>query len=335
MAKWTIKDIAKRAGVSITTVSRVLNRKEEGMSEQTRKKVLQVIEEMEYQPNRLARGLVTKQSKLIGLIVPTISNPFFPELCRGAEDEASARGYSLVICNSDDSSEKEERYIKILKEQQVDGLILSSQKGLSETSASLLDQKIHYVMLDRVEDDLVPGVYLDNEKGGYLAGQHLIALGHTQMACITGPDSIRNSRERLSGFKRALQEVGLGPIVIREGDFTLETAYEQAKEILTDRNITAIFTGNDLMACGVYRAAHELSIRIPEDISVIGFDDIPLISALIPKLTTVRQDTYQMGRKAAELLIRQIEQDETESVMFSPTLIERESTASVKHERRR
>jgi len=330
MAKWTIKDIAKRAGVSITTVSRVLNRKEEGMSAETREKVLRVIEELQYQPNRLARGLVTKQSKLIGLIVPNISNPFFPELCRGAEDEASERGYSLVICNSDDSSEKEERYIRILKEQQVDGLILSSLSGLSKSSTDFLSKNLYYVLLDRKDTGQVPGVYLENEEGGYLAGKHLIELGHQRIACITGPASILNSRDRVDGFKRALTENGLEPTVICEGDFGIESAYHQAKKILTKGDISAIFTCNDLMACGVYRAAHELSLRIPEDLSVIGFDDIPLISALIPKLTTIRQNTYEMGRKSAELLIKQIEHGKTDFATFSPSLILRESTASVK-----
>lgn len=330
MAKWTIKDIAKKAGVSITTVSRVLNRKEEGMSAQTREKVLRVIEELEYQPNRLARGLVTKQSKLIGLIVPTISNPFFPELCRGAEDEANKHGYSLVICNSDTSAEKEERYIKILKEQQVDGIILSSQSGLSSTSLNMLLKNMHYVQLDRMEKEKVSGVRLDNEEGGYLAGQHLIQLGHKKMACITGPDAIRNSRDRVNGFKRALNEAGLEPAIIREGDFSLDSAYKHAREILKDGNVSAIFTCNDMMACGVYRSAHEMGVRIPEDISVVGFDDIPLISALIPKLTTIRQDTYMMGRKSAELLIQQIEDGKTDFTIFSPTLVVRESTAYVK-----
>lgn len=329
MTKWTIKDIAKRAGVSITTVSRVLNRKEEGMSEATREKVLRVIEELEYQPNRLARGLVTKQSKLLGLIVPTISNPFFPELCRGAEDAANERGYSLVICNSDTSAEKEEKYINILKEQQVDGLIISSRSGLSSTSLNLLLKNTHYVQLDRTEQEAISGVRLDNEQGGYLAGRHLIELGHSQIACITGPESIRNSRDRMKGFKRALEEAALEPVMIREGDFSLESAYSHAKDILATTTVTAIFTCNDMMACGVYRAAYDNQIAIPHDLSVIGFDDVPLVSALLPPLTTIRQDMYGMGRKSAELLIQQIEQGANDFVIFSPELVVRESTAYV------
>ncbi|MFC4354234.1 LacI family DNA-binding transcriptional regulator [Chryseomicrobium palamuruense] len=329
MTKWTIKDIAKKAGVSITTVSRVLNRKEEGMSEETRQKVLRVMEELDYQPNRLARGLVTKQSKLIGLIVPTISNPFFPELCRGAEDEANAHGYSLVICNSDASAEKEEHYITILKEQQVDGLILSSRSGLSSTSLLPFLKNVHYVHLDRMEEEAVSGVRLDNEAGGYLAGKHLLELGHTKIGCISGPNEIRNSRDRVAGFTRALAEANLEPVWIQEGDFSLDSAYQHAMAKLEETDVTAIFTCNDMMACGVYRAAHGRGMAIPKELSVIGFDDVPLVSALIPKLTTIRQDTYAMGRKAAALLVQQIEEGTTDFAIFEPTLVVRESTAYV------
>jgi LacI family transcriptional regulator len=331
MAKWTIKDIAKRSGVSITTVSRVLNRKEEGMSEKTREKVLKVIKEAQYQPNQFARGLVTKQSKLLGLIVPTIANPFFPELCRGAEDEANKRDYSLVICNSDDKPEKEERYLRVLKEQQIDGIILSS---FSPSSKRLLEEgNIPCALLDRViEGNLYTSVFLDNEFGGYLAGKHLTDLGHRNIACISGPISIRNSFERVKGFRRALEESGINHqnILESEGEFTTESAYKHAKDLLMHNNITAIFACNDLMAFGVYQAAHELNIKIPEELSIIGFDDIPFASSLIPKLTTIRQDTYEMGRRAVELLINQIETGKTESFQFNPALITRESTSPYK-----
>ncbi|MEC1178858.1 LacI family DNA-binding transcriptional regulator [Metasolibacillus meyeri] len=333
MDKVTIKDIAREAGVSITTVSRVLNNKEEGMSNETREKVLRVIEKVNYQPNQLARSLVTKRSKMLGLIVPNISNPFFPELCRGAEDEANDHNYSLIICNSDDQLHKEENYLRLLKEQQVDGILLSSKDQLSETNKmQLRESKIPFIIFDRGEEgNQHSGVFLDNEKGGYLAGQHLIALGHTQIACITGPKNIHNSQKRLSGFQLALKEAALGlpEEFILTGDFKMDTAYQLAKEFLKNNRVTAIFACNDLMACGVYQAAHELGIRIPEQLSIIGFDDIPLITALIPKLTTIRQNTYEMGRKAIELLIHQIEHESSERVVFEPTLIVRESTKQI------
>ncbi|WP_342599397.1 LacI family DNA-binding transcriptional regulator [Psychrobacillus sp. FSL H8-0483] len=336
MGKLTIKDIAREAGVSITTVSRVLNKKEEGMSQETREKVLRVMEELNYQPNKLARGLVTKRSNMLGLIVPNISNPFFPELCRGAEDEANKRQYSLIICNSDDQTQKEENYLRLLKEQQVDGILLSSKDRLSKTSKNQLESgKIPYVLFDRGEQgNNYPGVFLDNEKGGYLAGKHLTDLGHTKIACMTGPQDIRNSQQRLLGFQQALMEtsVKLPESFILDGDFQMDTAYRVAKDFLQNNNVTAIFACNDLMACGIYRAAHEIGIQIPEQLSIIGFDDIPLVTALIPKLTTIRQGTYEMGRKAIELLINKIENKSSEEVVFEPTLIVRESTEQIRRD---
>ncbi|MDF2067273.1 LacI family DNA-binding transcriptional regulator [Bacillus sp. Cr_A10] len=334
MEKLTIKDIAREAGVSITTVSRVLNNKEEGMSKETREKVLAVMQEANFQPNKLARGLVTKRSSMLGLIVPNISNPFFPELCRGAEDEANKRNYSLIICNSDDQLQKEENYLRLLKEQQVDGILLSSKNRLSQTSKVLLQSgKVPYVLFDRGEEaNKQSGVFLDNERGGYLAGKHLTDLGHTQIACMTGPSEILNSQQRLSGFQRALMEasIEIPPSLILVGGFQMDKAYQVAKEFLNNNPVTAIFAANDLMACGIYQAAHEIGIQIPEQLSIVGFDDISLVSALIPKLTTVRQDTYGMGRKAIELLINEIEKKESEAIVFEPTLIVRESTKQIK-----
>ena len=333
MGKLTIKDIAREAGVSITTVSRVLNNKAEGMSKETREKVLKVMADLNYQPNKLARGLVTKRSNMLGLIVPNISNPFFPELCRGAEDEANQRNYSLIICNSDDQSQKEENYLRLLQEQQVDGILLSSKNKLSQSSKEQLESgKIAYVLFDRGgEASNHSGVFLDNDKGGYIAGKHLADLGHTNIACMTGPLEILNAQQRLSGFQRALAEasIELPKSFILVGDFQMEVAYHIAKKFLQHNSVTAIFASNDLMACGIYQAAHELGLQIPEQLSIVGFDDIPLVTALIPKLTTVRQDTYEMGRKAIELLINEIENNSSEGVVFEPSLIVRESTKKI------
>ncbi|MCR2821033.1 LacI family DNA-binding transcriptional regulator [Lederbergia panacisoli] len=332
MKRWTIKDIAKKAGVSITTVSRVLNQKEEGMSSQTREKVLKVMEEVDFQPNQFARGLVTKRSKTFGLIVPNISNPYFPELCRGVEDEANEGEYSLIICNSDDQTDKEKRYLRLLEEQQVDGIIFSAKDHLDTSDEEQLNRaKIPFVLIDRgKEEKKHAGVFLDNDKGGYLAGKHLIELGHRNIACITGPKSIILSNERLEGFKRALNEAGveLLPSHIIEGDFQMEMAYHKSKEILLKKDVTAIFACNDMMACGVYQMAHELGIRIPIDLSIVGFDDIPLVSALIPKLTTIRQDTYEMGREAVKILFRKLANAETKSIIFNPKLVVRDSSTA-------
>ncbi|MBS4204464.1 LacI family DNA-binding transcriptional regulator [Lederbergia citrea] len=333
MKRLTIKDIAAKSGVSISTVSRVLNRKEEGMSQETREKVLQVIEELNYQPNLFARGLITKQSKLLGLVVPNIQNPFFPELCRGAEDEANRHQYSLIICNSDDNAAKEESYLRLLNEKQVDGILLSSGDNLSVLTEKQLEYgKTPFVLMDRGGDSgKYNSIFVDNEKGGYLAGRHLIELGHRKVACIIGSENLRNSNERLAGFRRAMMEVGmeLPDDHIINGEFHIEPAYKQSKEFLENKNVTAIFTCNDLMACGVYQAASELGMKIPDDLSIIGFDDIPLVSALIPKLTTIRQDIYNMGRRAAKMLIDHIEKGENDIVIFEPSIIVRGSTKAI------
>ncbi|WP_346766923.1 LacI family DNA-binding transcriptional regulator [Lysinibacillus sphaericus] len=330
--RWTIKDIAKQAGVSITTVSRVLNEKEEGMSPKTREKVLKVMEEVDFQPNQFARGLVTKRSKIFGLIIPNISNPYFPELCRGVEDEANEREYSLIICNSDDQSDKEKRYLRLLEEQQVDGIIFSAKDSLESSDEEQLSRaKIPFVLVDRGKNEKNhSSVFLDNDKGGYLAGKHLTELGHRKIACIIGPKSISLTIDRLEGFKRALAESGveLLPSHIIEGDFQMEMAYQKSKDLILKKEVTAIFAFNDVMAFGVYRMAHELGIHIPRDLSIVGFDDIPLVSALIPMLTTIRQDTYLMGREAVKLLIQKLENNETQSIMFNPTLVVRESSTS-------
>ncbi|MHA6260802.1 LacI family DNA-binding transcriptional regulator [Sporosarcina sp. CAU 1771] len=334
MGKITIKDIAKLAGVSITTVSRVLNEKTEGVSKQTREKVLKIIEDINFQPNQLARGLVTKRSKMIGLIVPNISNPFFPELCRGAEDAANEAQYSLIICNSDDQSNKEEHYIRLLREQQVDGVLLSSKDKLSASNEEILSSsKMPFVLLDRGgEVNEHSGIFLDNEVGGFLAGKHLTDLGHRDIACLIGPSEIQNVTNRLTGFRRALSEAGvaLNESNVIQGNFQMDHAYENMKNFLEANRVTAVFACNDLMACGVYQAAHELNIQIPNQLSVVGFDDISLVNALVPKLTSVRQETYEMGKKAVELLIEQIETDKKQAILFTPTLSIKESTTSLK-----
>lgn len=328
--RYTIKDIAAKAGVSITTVSRVLNMKEEGMSQKTREKVLKVIEEMNYTPNHFARGLITNKSRLLGLIVPNINNPFFPELCRGAEDEANLNEYSLIICNSDDDATKEESYLRLLSQQQVDGILLSSRGDFPSLSTEQLEQsKIPFVLLDRGGKSVKHnGVFINNEQGGYLAGRHLIDLGHRRIACVTGSAELQNVSDRVSGFRRALKEedIDLPESRIIYGDFHMESAYIQSKKFLAETDVTAIFACNDLMACGVYRAAYETGLKIPKDLSIIGFDDISLVSALIPQLTTIRQDIYEMGRRAVKILLENINNETNESAIFEPTLIVREST---------
>ncbi|MEC5423128.1 LacI family DNA-binding transcriptional regulator [Virgibacillus sp. C22-A2] len=333
MTKYTIKDIARETGYSISTVSRVLNNKSEGMTNETRQKILQTVAKLNYQPNQFARGLITKKSNVLGLMVPNILNPYFAQICRGAEDEAARQGYSLIICNSDDNPEKEKRYIRLLKERQVDGMLLASMNRLSaENEFYLTDSQIPFVLVDRGNDqNIAPGVSIDNLQGGYLAGNHLLELGHRNIACMTGPSGISNSEKRLQGFLMAMKEKGVQiPFHhIIDGNYDMDSAYSEAKRFLQTSDVTAIFTHNDLMACGVYEAANELGIAIPDQLSVIGFDDIPFCNVLSPKLTTIRQDTYKMGQESVNLLVKQIEKEPTESLFCEPTLVIRSSTANI------
>jgi LacI family transcriptional regulator len=334
----TIKDIAKKAGVSITTVSRVVNDKLGGISQETRERVLKIVEEMNYQPNALARSLVTKQTLTLGLILPNISNPFFPEMVRGVEDIANQNGYSVIICNTDDVEDKEKNYIHLLKEKYVDGIIFSSNSRYSGEHYDILHKaNIPFVLIDRGEEGgegPYHGVFIDNEKGGYLATQHLIDLGHKKIACMTGPIELGTAKRRLLGYQKALYEAKL-PIKsnwIIQGNFRMKTAYLAAKTLLIDEEITAIFACNDLMACGIYQAAYELGRRIPDDLSVIGFDDIQLVEALTPKLTTIRQSSYTLGKTAAEIMIQDIKKVKSDKriVKLDPRLVLRNSTKGIK-----
>lgn len=330
----TIKDIAKKANVSITTVSRVLNNKQDGIGAATRKRVLDIIKELDYYPNSTARSMVTKKTKTIGLIIPDIRNPFFPELVRGVEDVANELEYSLFLCNTDGSFKREEESLRLMKEQNVEGLIFT---GSFDSEEYLLQElvekyKLPIVLLDRgLNNEKFSGVYIDNEKGGYIATRHLINLDHTRIACITGPDNIQNSKARLNGYFKALKQfdIQIDEKIIISGDYQMDGGYQAAKVLFENNNITAIFVLNDLMAFGVYQAALEIGIRIPEDISIVGFDNLKYTQLLTPKLTTIEQPTYKMGSVAANILIKQLEatdKDRSEAISLEPKLIVGESS---------
>ncbi|WP_342431795.1 LacI family DNA-binding transcriptional regulator [Neobacillus sp. FSL H8-0543] len=330
----TIKDIAKKANVSITTVSRVLNQKTEGISKSTRKRVLEIIEELGYRPNSIARSMITKQTNTIGLIIPDIRNPFFPELVRGVEDFLNQHSYNVFLCNTDGDPKRELEYVSLLKEKNVDGIIFtySCAETIQQLEDILSVEKIPFVLLDRgVEDHKFSVVSIHNEKAGYLATQHLIELMHTQIGCITGPTSYPNSKARLQGYQRALAEAGIAsnPDLIVEGDFQMEGGYLAARELLAKQKVTAVFAFNDLMAFGVYQAAAEMGISIPDDLSVVGFDNIKYNQLLHPRLTTIEQSVYEMGKLSAEILFEQMTKGGdavTKTQYLEPALILREST---------
>lgn len=332
--KVTIKDIAKMANVSIGTVSRIINNSDEGYSEETRERVLKIIEESGYVPNEVARGLITKRTKTLGLILPDITNPFFPDIARGAEDEANTRKYSVILCNSDNNVEKEREYIQLLNQKYVDGILFCTNPFQENKQLwRYLGSNIPVVVTDSFEiKEETYGVFVDNEMGGYLATKHLVDLGHRNIACITGPNKSRSSVQRLNGYKKALEEVGI-PFdldLIVEGNYKIKSGMDGVQN-LKGKTYTAIFACNDLMAYGVYKELTSMGFKIPDDISVVGFDDINLSQVVHPRLTTVSQPAYEIGRKAAELLINRIENTSIENriIMFEPELVIRESTKKI------
>jgi LacI family transcriptional regulator len=331
----TIKDIAKKTNVSIATVSRVMNNKNEGASEETRRRITEAIKELGYQPNALARGLVTRKTKTIGLIIPDIANPFFPDIARGVEDCANKHGYSVFLCNTDDSLVKESQYIRALEEKCVDGIVFTSNSiPKQEHIIELIRNGIPVVLLDRwVEVEGGYGVFLDNLKGGYIAARHLIELGHRRIACIAGPLHSKTAKDRLEGYKKALleEELPIDESIIVEGNYKINSGFNAAEKLM-DKGITGIIAFNDLMAYGACNAIKAKGYRIPEDISVIGFDDIIMSQMMEPQLTTIKQPSYEMGTAAIKMLIKLIEGKKINKkvICFEPDLIIRRSAGRLK-----
>lgn len=328
----TMEDVAERAGVSVTTVSHVINRTRP-VSEELRTRVLAAMDELGYRPNLLARSLRRGRTHTIGMILPDNVNPFFAEVARGVEDTAFGQGYSVVICNTDGDLDKESFYASLLAEKRMDGIIFVAAGGSAEQVRALQDRGMLVVVVDReLPEVAVDQVLTDNAHGGYLATRHLIELGHRRIGCITGPSDVTPSAERVTGYRRALEEAGI-PIderIIVRGDFQCESGYRVAQHLLTlAQPPTAIFACNDLMAIGAISAAVSLGYRIPEDISVVGFDDIRLSSYTNPPLTTVHQPIYEIGVLATTILLERMK-DRTmppSRRVLETHLIVRQSTA--------
>ena len=336
----TIKDIAARAGVSISTVSRVVNRTVR-VDPATEERVHEAIETLGYRPNLLARSFRRRITLTIGLLVPDNSNPFFAEMARVIEDAGYKEGYSVILCNSDLSEVKQSDYVDVLLAKRVDGVILTSTGLISSQSGTSIVDRIHdanvpCVVLDR---DLagypVDQVLVDNEEGGRLAGEHLIQLGHRHIACVVGPSDLTPSAGRIAGFRRALGAAGLrlsDEWVIR-GNGRYDGGVAAVRELLRrDLVFTAIFAFNDEMAIGVIGELQRAGRRVPEDVSVIGFDNIPYASAIYPAVTTVAQPIAEMGTLGVRLLLERIRNPGApfQRTILSTTLVERESSRSIR-----
>ena len=336
----TIVEVARRADVSIATVSNVI-RGTRKVSPKLTERVQIAIRELNYSPNEIARSLKVRQTRMLAMVLPDITNPFFPEIIRGAEDTAFERGYFLMTANTDEQIGRERRIVAALRSYRVDGVLLASASGTDTTHLkSTIDAGVALVCLDRT----VPGVktdavLLDNVRGARECVRHMIQKGHRRIAIITGPLDVQTGRERLRGYEEALREADIpaekGRIL--EGDFRHDSGYRLGKQIVSPENRdhaarpTAIFVCNGVMTLGVLKAFEELNIRCPQDIALATFDDLAVDSPFHPHLTTVVQPSYEMGARAAGILIDRIEgriTREPTTVRVAPTLIIRESTDS-------
>jgi LacI family transcriptional regulator len=330
-----MRDVAERAGVSVTTVSHVIN-ETRPVSDGLRERVLAAIHELGYQPNVLARSLRQGKTHTIGMIAPDSTNPFFAEVARGVEDASFEQGYSVILCNSDGDLDKELLYTSVLAEKRVDGIIFVAAGVSTGHIRDLQAQRMPLVVVDRdIPDVAVDSVLTDNARGGELATRHLLALGHRRIGCIAGPSDVTPSAERIIGYRQALREAGV-PVderLIVKGDFQYESGYRATHQLLTmDDPPTAIFACNDLMAVGAISEALELGLQVPATMSVIGFDDVRLASFTNPPLTTIVQPKYEIGVVAATMLLermRDLDMPPRRRVLDTSLLI-RQSTAPVR-----
>jgi len=331
--KLTIKDIAKLAGVSTATISMVVNKKDERISVATREKVLRIIEENGYVPNRIASSMVTKSTKTIGLVIPDIANPFFPELARGVEDRANAAGYNVILCNSDNKLEKEDSYIEMLQEKMVDGIIFNASSRRIEVSNVLKKVKLPVVTVDREILGLTNQgkITVNNEKGAFEAVNHMRKNNYNNIVHISGPMTSKTAKERYTGYLKALNlnEDDMESSKLYEGSFTSEWGYDAVKKIVSsNQEFDGIFCGNDMIALGALKALKENGRKVPEQVGLVGFDDIYMAKMVTPELTTVRQPKYEMGYQAADLLIKMINNEpiKKHDYILDSQFIERKST---------
>lgn len=332
----TLKDVAREANVSISTVSRVLNTPEKVLP-QTQRDVREAVEALGYQPSRVARRLRLKDGKanLIGLVIPDIQNPFFADVTRGVEDVARANDYALILSNSDEDPDKQRIALNTLRTESVDGVIVPPVSTRDPEVEQLLEEDIAVVCVDRrLESTPVDMILSDNQRGAYDAVTHLINLGHERIGFIGGIARISTGTERRQGYERALRDHAL-PVdsaLIREGDSRREEGRHLTNTLLDlDTPPTALFTGNNLTTLGALSAIRLCGLRIPEDIALVGYDDIPWAMALNPPPTVMDQPGYEMGQQAACLLLERLANPDREptTTTLQPKLVVRQSCGAV------
>ena len=333
----TLKDIARATGLSTTTVSLVLNGKPHRISKEKCRLIKETAKKMDYHPNRLAVGLIKHETKTVGLILPDITNVFFSEVAKGLEDVLQEHGYHLLLCNSNDRHERELSAIRMMNNQMVDGLIIvmsSETVGEKEkkTFAALKSMKRPVVLIDCFnESGGFSTISIDNFKASYIAVEYLVSLGHRRIACICGPLGLKMNDDRLRGYTAALADSGIPfeKALIYQGDFRYQSGYD-AIPVLLPKKPTAVLCLNDMMAYGAMNALNNQGIRVPEDVSVMGFDDIFFSQITSVPLTVIRQPAYDMGKKAGHVLLSALSvHAESQQIVFEPTIRVRKSTKAI------
>lgn len=330
----TIYDVARQAEVSAATVSRVLNGNQSVDPAMTAR-VLAAVRELGYRPNAVARNLRRSRTTLWAVIISDIGNPFFTAMVRGIEDVAQQAGYSVVLCNTDEDPAKENTYVTAALSQQMAGVIISSS-GSAKAARNLIESATPVVAIDReLARGVVDTVMVDNEGGAQAATTHLIEAGYRRVACITGPEGVSTADRRLLGYTRALD----GPAIVRRADFREQGGFDAMaslldNELLADEGPDAVFVANNLMAVGALRCLAQRGVAVPDELGVVGFDDIPWADLIRPSLTTVAQPTYELGRVAARLLADRIQSPSGKpSTIILPAALHVRQSSSRKAER--
>lgn len=311
----TIHDVAKYAGVGSITVSRVINNSGY-ISPETRERVRKAIVELGYVPNTLARSLRSRRTNTVGLIITDITNPFFTTLARGVEDAANEAGYTVIFCNTDEDAAKEEKYLNVLLQKQVDGLLLVPTHRSLDTIRQVVKRGTPVVVLDRrIPEVDVDTVRCDSIDGAYQLTKYLISLGHRQIAVMSGAVGVSTADDRVAGYRKALDEYGITILdqYILRGEFTPDSGYSMTKQAINlPPRPTALIAANNFITIGAMKALQEVGIEVPEDMALVGFDDLPPAIVTFPFFTVVFQPAYDMGTRAMELLLKRLNEKEME-----------------------
>ena len=331
----TIRDVAKLAGVAPITASRVISNSGYA-SDEVRLRVNQAVAQLGYVPNFLARSLRSKRTHTLALVLTDITNPFWTTVARGVEDAASEKGYNVIFCNTDESATKQDSYLEAMIQKQVDGILLVPACSKANPIGFLHQQNVQVVLLDRRLPDMEADVVrCDSYGGAYQLVQLLLKLGHRRIAMLSGPSGVSSADDRVAGYRQALHEAGLQPDdqLIFYGDFSLESGYQMTHSLLRlPSRPTALFAGNNFIAIGALKTLHDAGLAVPENMSVVSFDDLPAAILVDPFLTVAAQPAYEMGQRATRRLLECLNGkncDGVQDIVLPVSIIERRSTLAL------